>query len=95
MILALVLAIATTPAMSSTDAKLFSIHKESCQIYEIVKHQREILHKYSEISHYSDEDLLRIKFAKSTVRSEQKRMNVLSQRYVNLSGKSLTWNDCQ
>lgn len=94
MMLALVLALSTAPSIASSDAKLLSIQKEACGVYKIFSHQRDVLHNYAHKDTYTDEDKLRIKFAMSTMNSEQKRLLVLSDRFFKLSSQELSLKSC-
>lgn len=80
---------------SNTPAMLKGIHKESCWLAHVVQHQKEVLHRFAEQGgKFSDEDNLRIRFATSTIASEQNRMTILGSRFSKLTGRELTWEGC-
>lgn len=76
-------------------AMLAGIHKESCFVDHVIRHQKEILEAFSFQNYLSDEDALRVRLAKATLATESVRMAKLSRRFGKLTGQELTTERCE
>lgn len=96
-VLGIILSLTMVPAFGSTPkAMLKGINTESCKIEKISEHQKDIFRKYAyQPTALTEEDLLRVEFAKITLISEHNRMAVLKKKYLKLTGKELTLEHCE